>query len=133
MARKPDMSDRCGAPTASGRPCRRTAGRCPSHPAATGGNEAGDGDGAAGPGPVRQQVDRALAGVAEDWRTELARALADSLDAQPQASMARELRALMSVIDERRPQGGRATEEGSTVDDLAARRAERRAAAGGAE
>jgi hypothetical protein len=71
-------------------------------------------------------VDRALDGVAEDWRTALARSLADALDSEPQASMARELRALMGVIGSDAP-----AKEGSTVDDLAARRAERLAGTGG--
>lgn len=75
---------------------------------------------------VRAQIDRALVGVPEDWRTELARTLADALEEEPQASMARELRALMGSIE-----SGRPAEEGSKVDDLAARRAERRATAGG--
>jgi hypothetical protein len=115
----------CGAETQSGRPCRRTAGRCPSHPAEDVGEaEAGEG------GRIRRQVEEALVGVASDWRTELARSLADALDAQPQAAMARELRALMATIDPAAPATS-AKREGSKVDELAARRAERLAGTGG--
>lgn len=74
---------------------------------------------------VRTEVDRALDGVPEDWRTELARTLAEALDHEPNASMARELRAVMGAIEAQNP-----AKEGSSVDDLAARRAQRRAAAG---
>lgn len=110
------MAELCGAPTLSGNPCQRAAGstgRCSLHPPDD-------------IGRVRREVDRALAGRPVDWRTELARTLAASLDVEPQASMARELRALMGAMDANEP-----AKEVGDVDDLAARRAARRAAAGG--
>src|SRR5690606_5697425 len=106
------MAEMCGAPTTSGRPCRRPAGSCPSH---------GTGSGA-GAGPVRRQVDRALTGMAEDWRTATARKLADAIDEEPNASTARELRALMSAIEATAP-----TTEATPLDELERRRQGRQA------
>ncbi|HMA26069.1 MAG: hypothetical protein ACM33U_09165 [Solirubrobacterales bacterium] len=70
---------------------------------------------------VLSQVQKTLKATGcSDWRAELARKLARALDHEPNASMARELRALMGQIE--------ASEESSgdrTVDDLRARRAAR--------
>lgn len=113
--------ERCGAVTRSGAPCRRAAGpsgRCGQHPAETTVDLAV---------AVRPQVDRALAGVPDDWRTALARTLADALDTTPNAAMSSELRRVMDDI------GGTSAKRGDPVDDLAARRAARRSAAGGTQ
>src|SRR5688572_28424070 len=103
----------CGAPRKTGPPCRRTAGpsgRCPSHPLD---------DQAAG--AVRREFDRALAAVPDDWRTALARTLASSLDVEANASVARELRAVMTAIVAASP----ANTGGTPLDDLVKRRAAR--------
>lgn len=104
-------AERCGAPTSSGRPCRRYVGPdgCPSHPAA--------------PATLEAWVDRALTGLAEDWRTALARRLAQALDVEPTASVARELRATMAAI------AAEAPAPADVADQLRERRAARRAAA----
>lgn len=112
----------CGAATRSGAPCRRAAGptgRCGQHPPETTVDLAV---------AVRPQIDAALAGVADDWRTALARTLADALDTSPNAAMSAELRRVMTVID-----GASDRKGGDPVDALAARRAERLAAAGGTQ
>lgn len=75
---------------------------------------------------VSEAVSDALEGRLEDWRTTLARTLAAALDAEPNASMARELRALMTAIEE-----GAEPEVSSVADDLRARRARRIADASG--
>lgn len=75
-------------------------------------------------GDVRGQVDRALHDVPEDWRTELAQTLAAAMDEDPNASMARELRALMREIEEGVP-----ADDSNIEDDLRARREARLAAA----
>lgn len=77
-------------------------------------------------------VDAALAGVPDDYRTALARTLADALDDSPNAAMAAELRRVMGVIHESAPAMGTGP-EGSTVDDLAQKRAARRAEAAGSQ
>lgn len=69
---------------------------------------------------VLSAVSEALEGKPEDWRTTLARTLASALDSEPNASMARELRALMTAIEE-----AEAPEVSSVADDLRARRARR--------
>lgn len=56
------------------------------------------------------------------WKREVALALATSLDAAPNASTAKELRLLMDEI------GTKPVEAGDVSDDLAAKRAARRAA-----
>jgi hypothetical protein len=69
-----------------------------------------------------------------DWRTEAARALADAIDVEPQAAKVKELRSLMTVLAEAAPAraGVDGTKEGtSVVDALAAKRAAKRAGAGG--
>lgn len=71
---------------------------------------------------IRKAVEDALAGVPDDWRTTLARKLGAALDEEPNASMARELRALMSDIAEATP-----VKERSVADELRAKRAARQA------
>jgi hypothetical protein len=76
---------------------------------------------------IYDQVCSAL-GDRNDWRAEVAKALAIDLDAEANASMARELRALMESMEAERP-----PLEGTPLDELKRRReaAElRRAAAG---
>lgn len=75
---------------------------------------------------VSVAVSAALESHPEDWRTTLARTLAAALDSEPNASMARELRALMAAIEE-----GAEPEVSSVADDLRARRARRIADAAG--
>lgn len=56
----------------------------------------------------------------DDWRSELARRLALELDAEPNASMAKELRQLMAQLeDEAAPTGG------TVLDELDKRRQRR--------
>lgn len=105
---------RCGAPTSSGRPCRRAAGptgRCPQHDT---------------PATLAAWVDRALEGVPEDWRTTLARRLAAELDGGINAALVRELRAVMADVAE-----ASATPRADVADELRARRAARQARAAG--
>ena len=73
---------------------------------------------------VLDEVSAAIAGVdAPAWKLELARSLAAGVDAAPNASLAKELRALMDEF------GAESVRESSDVaDDLAAARARRRAA-----
>lgn len=68
---------------------------------------------------IRARVDDVLGGR-EDWRAELARVLADQLDAEANASMARELRSVMEAIEGEAPDVG-----GTPLDELARRRAVR--------
>jgi transcriptional regulator GlxA family with amidase domain len=75
------------------------------------------------PRTLRAWVDVALEAIVDDWRTALARRLADELEVEPNASMARELRALMAQIDAERP------EVRDAGDELRAKRAERLAQA----
>lgn len=56
------------------------------------------------------------------WQRELAFALASAMDESPNASTAKELRALMGEF------GSKPVESGDVSDDLAAKRAARRAA-----
>lgn len=73
---------------------------------------------------VRSHIDAALKDRPDDWRSALARTLADALDDEPNASMARELRALMNnILDDMQPA------ETSKADELRARRAARIAGA----
>lgn len=74
---------------------------------------------------VSEAVRDALEGRTPDWRTTLALTLAAALDEEPNASMARELRALMAAIDETAPAAG-----GTPLDELKRRRQRRSAAAG---
>lgn len=76
---------------------------------------------------IRSKVTAALKTEPAGWRKELALKLAGSLDKTPNASMAKELRALMDEIGE-----GAAPKERSKADELRAKRAERdaRAASG---
>lgn len=67
---------------------------------------------------VQEQVEVALSGVPEDWRTALARTLAGELDREPNASIARELRAVMGAIDAGRPP----ETKGTPLDELHKRR-----------
>lgn len=69
---------------------------------------------------VRTAVEAALSACEPSWRVEVARTLADALDEAPNASMARELRAVMHDIAE-----ATEPEESSVADDLRARRAAR--------
>jgi len=73
---------------------------------------------------VLSEVVRTLdaAGVA-GWQREIAEALASSLDDDPNASTAKELKSLMGELV-----GAQAEPKGDVSDDLAAKRAERRAA-----
>jgi hypothetical protein len=81
---------------------------------------------------VRPHVDVALEAAPDDWRTAIARTLADALDDSPNAAMAAELRRVMGVIHDSAPAMG-VGPEGSTVDDLAQKRAARRAKAAGSQ
>lgn len=69
---------------------------------------------------LHKTVSDALTDVPKDWRTELALTLAASLDEEPNASMARELRALMNAIED-----AKEPEVSSSADELRARRAAR--------
>ena len=72
------------------------------------------------------EVELALSGVVcEGWQRELALSLAEGMDASPNASLAKELKALMGELG-----AGSAVEKGDVADELAAKRAERRRAAG---
>lgn len=62
--------------------------------------------------------------VIPGWRREVAFALAKAMDESPNASTAKELRSLMEDI------GVKPVEQGDVSDDLAAKRAARRSAAG---
>lgn len=68
-------------------------------------------------------VNEVLAGLppAEQngWKATLARTLAGALDAEPQASLAAQLRAVMNDID------GQVGQEADALDELASRRAAR--------
>lgn len=66
---------------------------------------------------IRTAVDAALSGCEEDWRVNLARTLADALDEDPNASMARELRAVMHDIAE-----SAEPKEAGVADELRRRR-----------
>lgn len=68
---------------------------------------------------VTDRVDAALGGRS-DWRAEVARSLARQMDAEPSASVARELRAVMGAIEGDAPDVG-----GTPLDELARRRAAR--------
>ncbi len=69
---------------------------------------------------VAAELDRLPAATRSGWRATLARTLAVALDDVPNASMARELRALMhEIVDGVEP------EEVGVADDLRARRAAR--------
>jgi hypothetical protein len=71
-------------------------------------------------------VDRALAEIPDDWRTAVARMLADQLDGdEPNASMARELRAVMAQVTAETPAPA------DTADELRKRRADRQSRAAG--
>lgn len=73
---------------------------------------------------VLSEVKSALVGVeCPGWQRELALSLASGMDESPNASLAKELKALMSELGAERP-----AEVGDVADELAARRAERRAA-----
>lgn len=74
---------------------------------------------------VSAAVSEALSDVPQDWRTTLALTLAAALDDEPNASMARELRALMSDIADAAPATGR-----TPLDELRRRREGRTAATG---
>ena len=75
---------------------------------------------------VLGEVSAALEGVpCEGWQRELALALATGMDDSPNASLAKELKALMGELGAERP-----AEVGDVADELAAKRAERRRAAG---
>lgn len=65
---------------------------------------------------IRARVDDVLGGR-EDWRAELARSLADHLDGEANASMARELRSVMEAVEADVPVVG-----GTPLDELARRR-----------
>lgn len=76
---------------------------------------------------VLAEVELVLAGLdAAEWQKALARSLAEAMDESPNASIAKELRLLMVEL------GASADEKpkGDTSDDLASKRAARRAAAG---
>ena len=74
-------------------------------------------------------VDLELASLsASGWRAETARSLAATLDDEPNASMARELRSLMTELGS---SAKAVAAKGDTGDDLAAGRAARIAAATG--
>jgi hypothetical protein len=76
---------------------------------------------------VREAVSAALSGEPGDlWQRELAFALAVAMDEQPTASVAKELRALMSELG---VSGAISEPKGDVSDDLAAKRAARRSAA----
>lgn len=63
--------------------------------------------------------------AAAEWQKALARSLAEAMDDNPNASIAKELRLLMSDLGA----VSDAKSKGDTSDDLAAKRAARRAAA----
>lgn len=65
---------------------------------------------------------------ASGWRAETARSLASQLDEEPNASMARELRSLMTELGS---SAKAAAAKGDVGDDLAIQRAARIAAAAG--
>jgi hypothetical protein len=71
---------------------------------------------------IRKAVEDALADTPDDWQTTLARKLGRALDEEPNASMARELRALMRDITESTP-----AKEATVADELRAKRAARQA------
>lgn len=73
---------------------------------------------------VLREINKALKSEPAGWRKELARKLARSLDETANASMAKELRALMHEISE-----GSAPKVRSKADELRAKRAERDARA----
>lgn len=63
--------------------------------------------------------------VCKEWERESALALAGQMDESPNASLHKELRALMQDLGASKP-----VESGDVADELAAKRAERRRAAG---
>jgi len=73
---------------------------------------------------VLSEVEPVLAGlVAEEWQKALVRSLASAMDDAPNASIAKELRLLMAELG-----ASDAKPKGDVSDDLAAKRAARRAA-----
>lgn len=75
---------------------------------------------------VHSEVAAALEDVkCEGWQRELVLSLATGMDDSPNASLAKELRSLMAELGASAP-----VESGDVADDLAAKRAERRRAAG---
>lgn len=113
----------CGGETATGRPCRRPAGpdgRCWQHPL--------DQD----PEPVGAMTAKTLAAVAAaraagldpvgEANAQLAIELAKAIDEGATAAVAKELRATLAVLPP-------VAKEDSPVDDLAEKRAARRAGA----
>lgn len=75
---------------------------------------------------VLGEVEAVLEGLsAAEWQKALARSLAEAMDDNPNASIAKELRLLMSDLGA----VSDAKSKGDTSDDLAAKRAARRAAA----
>lgn len=74
---------------------------------------------------VLSEAVAALDGVAASgWQREIAEALAAAMDESPNASTAKELRVLMSELT-----GGSVERKADVSDDLASKRAARRAAA----
>lgn len=74
---------------------------------------------------VLDEVKAELVGLSvPGWKRETAYALASAMDESPNASTAKELRALMSEV------GAKPAATGDVSDDLAAKRAARRSAAG---
>ena len=75
---------------------------------------------------VHSSVQEELSGVdLPGWKRDLILALAASIDAAPNASSAKELRSLMDEVVTAVPE-----KQGDVSDDLAAKRAARRQAAG---
>ena len=75
---------------------------------------------------VLSAVTEELEGVlCRDWERETALALAEQMDESPNASLSKELRQLMADLGASKP-----VEAGDVADELAAKRAERRRAAG---
>lgn len=71
-------------------------------------------------------VEKALVGLpGADWQRELALTLAAAMESNPNASTAKELRALMTELGAEVP-----AEKGDVSDELAAKRAARRSSAG---
>lgn len=77
---------------------------------------------------VEADLGRLGAAAQESWEAELARTLAAAVDEEPNASMARELRAVMKDLSAGLASAGAKV---SKSDDLAARRADRIAKATG--
>lgn len=71
---------------------------------------------------VEADIERLSVDVRSSWSAEVARALAEALDEEPNASMARELRSVMTALS-----AGSKSVKVDSVDEIAAARRARRA------